>query len=305
LRRCLAILVSLAIVSFAVRARAVEGDEPERGSVGFARGGGKPLTWDPAWREFDWFDAGLMGVAGTGTIIGLVIGPDTGTPNRGGVLFDESVRDALRLDDPAQRQFARDSSDFLLSTVTAYPYFIDSLLVASWYRRSPRIGMQMALIAAEAAVVTYSLQTAANVFTSRERPFGRECGDEVNPNSDDCIADNRFKSFLSGHTSQSFVAASVTCVFHIKMPLYGAGTDWIPCAGGLTAAAATGTLRIVADQHYATDVIGGAVLGMGVGFGLPLLLHFNGDTPPDQRATLAPRFFFVPTPNGAHAVGVF
>jgi membrane-associated phospholipid phosphatase len=259
------------------------------------------LHWDPAWREFDWFDVTLMGVAGAGTIVGLVIGPDTAAPNRGGVLFDESARDALRLRDPGQRQFARDTSDFLVFTVSAYPYFV----VASWYRKSPRVGMQMALIAAEAAVVTYSIQTATNVITSRERPFGRECGGDVSSSSNDCIADNRFKSFLSGHTSQSFAAAGVTCVFHIKMPLYGEGTDWIPCASGLTAAAATGTLRIVSDQHYATDVIGGAVLGAGVGFGLPLFLHFHGSTPQHDEALLEPRVFFMPTLNGAQAVGVF
>lgn len=305
MRRLLFILVWCLVVFWSTRSRAADDDDTERRSTGFVRGGGTPLTWDPAWREFDWFDVTLMGVAGAGTIVGLVIGPDTATPNRGGVLFDEPARDALRLRDPGQRQFARDTSDFLLYTLSAYPYFIDSLLVASWYRRSPRVGMQMALIAAEAAIVTYSLQTVANVITSRERPFGRECGDDVNPSSDDCIADNRFKSFLSGHTSQAFAAAGVTCIFHIKMPLYADGTDWIPCAGGLTAAAATGTLRIFSDQHYATDVIAGAVLGAGVGFGLPLFLHFHGSTPHHEEAKLLPRVFLMPTPNGAQAVGVF
>jgi membrane-associated phospholipid phosphatase len=304
LKRFLAIvsLVSILCVCASSRAQSAADDTPTR--HGFVRGGGKPLRWDPKWREFDWFDGALVSVAGVGIITGLVIGPNTGEPNRGGVLFDETVRDHLRLRNSGDRQFARDTSDFFLSVVTTYPPFVDSLLVASWYRQSPRVGLQMALIAGEAAVVTYALQTATNVIASRERPFGRECGDEVDPETNDCVADNRFKSFLSGHTSQSFAAAGVTCVFHAKMPLYGGQTDWIPCAGGLALATATGTLRIVADQHYATDVISGALLGTSVGVGLPLFLHFHGRTPaPGEQAKA--RVFVLPTTNGAQAVGVF
>jgi membrane-associated phospholipid phosphatase len=305
LNRFFVLVVTLLLASsWSWTARAADEEGSDKVRPGFVRGGGKPLRWDPAWREFDWFDAGLMGVATAGIITGTIIGPDTSAPNRGGVLFDDDVRDALRLRNSGDRQFARDTSDFFLSTVIAYPYFVDSLLVASWYRQSPRIGMQMALIAAEAAVVTYSLQTAANVISSRERPFGRECGDEVDPESDDCVADNRFKSFLSGHTSQSFAAAGVTCVFHAKMPLYGGNTDWIPCASSLTLAAATGTLRVVSDQHYATDVVSGALLGAGVGVGLPLLLHFHGSTP-ERTAESKLRVFVVPTTSGVQAVGVF
>jgi membrane-associated phospholipid phosphatase len=37
---------------------------------------------------------------------------------------------------------------------------------------------------------------------------------------------------------------------------------------GLTAAVATGWLRVAADQHWATDVIGGAVVGTAAGYGI-------------------------------------
>jgi membrane-associated phospholipid phosphatase len=39
----------------------------------------------------------------------------------------------------------------------------------------------------------------------------------------------------------------------------------------LTLAAAY--LRIAADQHYFTDTLAGAAMGLGVGAGLPLLFH--------------------------------
>ena len=44
-------------------------------------------------------------------------------------------------------------------------------------------------------------------------------------------------------------------------------------AVGLVCATAGGYLRIAADQHYATDVITGALVGSAVGFGVPYFFH--------------------------------
>ena len=41
--------------------------------------------------------------------------------------------------------------------------------------------------------------------------------------------------------------------------------DVLACAGTLTLAAATGTLRVVGDRHYATDVLVGASIGIAAG----------------------------------------
>jgi membrane-associated phospholipid phosphatase len=43
----------------------------------------------------------------------------------------------------------------------------------------------------------------------------------------------------------------------------------------VTLSAATGVLRMIADRHYASDVIAGGLLGFGFGFGLPMLLHYQ------------------------------
>jgi membrane-associated phospholipid phosphatase len=42
---------------------------------------------------------------------------------------------------------------------------------------------------------------------------------------------------------------------------------------GLPLAAATGYLRVAADRHYFTDVVGGMLVGAIVGVGIPLLFH--------------------------------
>ena len=45
---------------------------------------------------------------------------------------------------------------------------------------------------------------------------------------------------------------------------------WI---GGGLIALTTSYLRMAADRHYFTDVATGALLGVGVGIGVPLLFH--------------------------------
>jgi membrane-associated phospholipid phosphatase len=46
------------------------------------------------------------------------------------------------------------------------------------------------------------------------------------------------------------------------------GWEWV-AAAGFTAAAATGWLRVAADQHWATDVLAAAAVGTAVGWAIP------------------------------------
>lgn len=85
-----------------------------------------------------------------------------------------------------------------------------------------------------AGVVVQSMKR----IVQRERPYG-----------------NEFKSFPSGHTSTAFVAAEF---LHQE---YGHLSPWISVAGYATAAA-TGYMRLYNDQHWLSDVLAGAALGM-------------------------------------------
>lgn len=235
---------------------------------------GQQLIWNPAWghvgtRDFVLFGAGLSLVIGK-----YIVGPTFGK-RRGGMLIDDDVRDALRLETLEGERFARDLSDITLSISVSYPFF-DALVVAGWYRDSPEVAREMAFINAEAMAVTAGLQGLANIIAGRERPFGQRCGNGKPADGRDCDSNDRYYSFFSGHTSQAFAGAGLICIHHAYLPLYGGGfADGGICAAAMLAAAATGTLRIVGDQHYFTDVATGAIVGTLGGVGIPWLLFYR------------------------------
>ena len=182
----------------------------------------------------------------------------------------------------------------------------DALVVAGWYRDSADVAAEMALIGIEVFAVTGALQSVFNVAFSRERPFGERCGNGKPADGRDCDSPRRFFSFFSGHTSQAFASAALTCTHHARFPLYGEGNVGSAiCGAGLALAAATGILRISGDQHYLSDVVVGAAMGSLVGFGLPYLLHYGGAKARFARDSAGFELRLLPMPNGAAAVGRF
>jgi len=190
-------------------------------------------------------------------------------------LLDEPARKALRLRTPSARRWARDGSDIGIVVNESWPFF-DALVVAGWYRDSPRLGVQQALISAEVLAVTAGVQGLVSSLASRERPYGRECGSELSAQTRDCLSRDRYYSFYSGHASQSFAAAAVSCMHHAYVPLYGGGiADTGACVGGFGVAITTALLRVATDVHYLSDVLMGALIGTSTGLMLPWALHYR------------------------------
>jgi membrane-associated phospholipid phosphatase len=266
------------------------------------------VSWrDTEWHAFDELDWLIVGAAVSSVIVGTAVGPDIDAPRQGPVLFDDAVRDALVLGTEPAREIARDASDIFLTTAWAMPVLIDAFLVAGWYHDAPDLAREMLLMNVEVLTVTAALQTIANVVASRERPYGPRCGLELEEGWRACDSNDRYRSFFSGHTSQAFASAAVTCVHHAQVPLYGGGlADAAPCVGTMMVAAAAGALRIVGDQHYATDVLTGALVGTGTGLLLPYLLHYGrspAPAPEEEPADFSAHLF--PTPTGLGVVGTF
>ena len=270
---------------------------------------GLPLQWDPSRRRFqmsDWF----VTAAGAGVALTSAIVKPAPAPWRGGILFDEEARNALRMRSEDSRGFARDTSDVLISLSVMGPFLIDVLVTAWWYRGSKDVAQEMALIDLETLAIAAAVHGTISTFAGRERPYGRTCGGELPENSLDCDTFGRYRSYFSGHTVLAFTSASLVCTHHLNLRLFESGpTDVLACASSMATAAATGAGRILGDQHYSTDVLTGAVVGLGIGFGVPYFLHYRRGATPGADAVTGRRGDFtihlVPTGTGASAVGTF
>ncbi len=258
------------------------------------------------------FGVGNFFVAGAGaavTLTAAIVKPSAKHKLVGGILFDDAVRDALRVKKLANRYLFRDASDVGLSLSVTWPFAVDALTTAWWYRGSRETAEEMALIDLETLAVSGALQGATNVLVSRERPFGPGCGEgELPSDAIDCKNSFHYRSFFSGHAAFSFTGAALICVHHMENELLGAPWDALSCAGGYAVAATTATFRVVADVHYASDVLLGAAVGTLVGYSVPLLhyRHMRGSsgharvTQPNQL-----QLHLIPSPGGIGLLGIF
>jgi len=230
--------------------------------------------WDPRWPKFRPSEYVLTGVAGAASLLLYYGVHDARTPRWvGGILFDDYFHDALRLHPPEQRDAARSISNWTVASTFAWVIAVDSLIVPL-ARGSAELSGQMLLMDTEALAFSALLNTVLFKAIARARPSYAEC--QRNPNHDPQCQLHPTGSFPSGHSNNAFTAAGLSCAHHLHVPLYGDRVaDVLACAGTLTLAAATGTLRVVGDRHYATDVLVGAALGFAIGYGMPTLLHYG------------------------------
>ncbi len=261
----------------------------------------KPLFWK--WRRFGTADYVVTASAGAITLAAAIFRPLPSHSLQGPVLFDRQVRDSLRPTASQIRYTFRDASDVGLSLEATWPFFIDSLMTAWWYRGSRDAAQEMALLSLETLAIAGALQGATNVLVSRERPYGVNCGtSELPSTSSDCQSPSHYRSFFSGHATFGFTTAALICMNHEKNELLGEPWDAISCGGGYAAAAMTSAFRVVSDMHYTTDVLTGAIIGTMVGYGVPWLHYKRVDFGVHAGAVQMSLF---PTTNGAGLVGSF
>jgi len=253
-------------------------------------------------RRFGAVDIVLTSLGGVAALTSALIGPSKNGP-QGGIWFDEEVRNALRPSDFDAQLAFRDTSDVLLGFSLAYAFIGDAMVNATWLRRSPDVGAQIALMDAEVAAIAFGAsQLTANVV-GRERPYGRTCGNELDERSSQCQTNDRHLSYFSGHSTLTFAMAAVTCAHHNALGLSG-GKSWIPCLSGFTVAATTAAFRISADMHYATDVLTGAAVGTLIGFAVPAFHYGFGRFRP-RAAPTKTQISVLPSFGGVQVIGVW
>ncbi|WP_437928162.1 phosphatase PAP2 family protein [Sorangium sp. So ce291] len=282
---------------------------PGRPAAAPERGAAPPtIAWDPRWPRFrtsEYVATGLLAATAFGT---LAIPPSEGrwTAVSG---FDGSAREALRIRSDRQREMARDASDLLLTVMTNH-LAVDALLVAWWGHGRGSVAWEIAMIDIEALTLNAALNGVVAGLTSRERPYRAECTGPEEEQDRDCRGSKRYRSFFSGHSSTAFTAAGLTCSHHAHLPLYGGGApDALACVASLGTAAAVATLRVVSDQHFATDALTGAAVGTLTGLAVPWLLHYRGGAAAEAGARRGDgdgvSIRFVPAPLGGYLVGRF
>jgi membrane-associated phospholipid phosphatase len=202
---------------------------------------------------------------------------------RGGVLFDDWARSTLRGRTAALQSAASTASDILYYGGTIGPLVIDNYFVTLSIHQNADVALQMFVINMQSLGVSGLVSLVAEHGVGRARPYTDKCDAQGHIYdasgalmTNHCGTTNDYRSFFSGHTAAVSTMAGLTCAHHQHLPLYGGGlADLAACLVMIGAATATGILRIVYDEHWASDVMTGAIVGAASGYVLPSLLHYG------------------------------
>jgi membrane-associated phospholipid phosphatase len=181
--------------------------------------------------------------------------------------FDAGARDLLVWGHIDRARLVSDLSAYALVPAG----MIAHQLLAARGAGDVEAGFVDVLIVAEAAAIAMDLNELVKLLVARQRPFVHY-GDYRDPDRKPGPDDNM--SFYGGHTTFAFVVAAAAGTVSDLRGYESAPWVW---GIGLTVAATTGYLRIAADQHYLTDVLVGAGMGLAAGIALPRLLHGRKD----------------------------
>jgi membrane-associated phospholipid phosphatase len=192
------------------------------------------------------------------------------------ILFDAGVRSALRIDSAGGRKTASTVSDVLFVLEVLHPTVIDPLFVAWWKRESPFVAWQMFVIDAQAYGVTLLINDLTKRATARARPWVSTDDCASDPEGPSCGSGGRYQSFYSGHAAVTATGAGLICAHHTQLSLYQ--SNWLDtgtCVLAVAGTAVTGAMRIASDNHWASDVIVGHLMGYVSGYLLPTLLYYK------------------------------
>jgi membrane-associated phospholipid phosphatase len=257
-------------------------------------------VWRDEWRQVQAWEIGAT--AGISAALFTSYTLTDGTPRwHGELLFDGAARRTLEPSTVAGHRRADLVSHVSFWSVNAYPFVVDAVSVAALHRASPEVAAQMVLIDAEAFAVNGFLFRAIELASRRARPFVADCL-EAGGSPEDCGV-GKTTSMPSGHVSTAATAAALICTHHTYLRLHDSVADPIACAGGIGLAVASSVSRIASQNHYATDVLLGAAIGVVSGWLVPVGLHYGFGQRPSGTRAIAP--LATPSALGLQAVGAF
>jgi membrane-associated phospholipid phosphatase len=273
------------------------------------------VEWSDDWPRVRLWEVGAAVVLTVGDTEFEDQVPISSTRWRGGILFDDWARSVFRGRTAAVQSTASSISDTLFYGGVLVPFIVDDYFVALDVHQNADVAVQMLVINMESLGFSGIVSLAAEHWVGRARPYVQDCHnghvyDSAGNLLQTCDVPNDNRSFFSGHVAAVTTMAGLTCAHHQHLPLYGGGlADLAPCLVMMTAAATTGMLRLVYDEHWASDVVVGWIAGAASGYVLPSVLHYGfgagslevhtGDV------TLVPTLGVYGGAPGVGAVGVF
>jgi membrane-associated phospholipid phosphatase len=211
----------------------------------------------------------------TGSFFYLLAPDDKDSDWNRPILFDKFARDNLVSSSSFGRKQAATISDFMAYGSYIQPLLLDPWLVAAIGYQQPEVGWNMFVISAQSYGISMSLNSFAKRIFSRSRPYTGPCASNANYDAN-CQSPDRFKSFYSGHSAMTATSAGLICAHHLNLPLYGGSwLDPTVCGLAIGLTATTGILRITSDNHWATDVIAGHLLGYLSGYLIPQIFYYK------------------------------
>ena len=253
---------TLVVVAYSMHGASVSAAEPPA----------EPLHWDEDKPKFRPIEYVATAVVGSAAIAMYFLLPPQPQPHWvGGILFDNAVRDALRVHSPSALRTVWALSDGVDVGLAALVVGVDSLALPM-VRGSPEVAQQLGLMDAEAYAFSSVVGISLYDSVGRARPSYEDC--QRDPSFVGCNI-SPTASFPSGHTVEAFTAAGLSCANHSFVPIYDSRLwDTLACGRDIALATSEGLLRIIGDRHYATDVLAASVIGFGFGYATPTLLHY-------------------------------
>jgi membrane-associated phospholipid phosphatase len=234
------------------------------------------------------------------------------------ILFDSWARGVFRGRTAAVEELASTSTDIMYKAGALVPFLVDDYFAAAGLHQNADVAWQLAVIDFQSFGVAGLVSLAAEHSVGRARPYTFSCDhgavrDAQGHQLQECGTGNDYRSFFSGHAAATATTAGLVCVHHQHLPLFGGGlADLAPCVLMAAVSVTTGVLRLVYDEHWASDVLVGWLDGALAGYVLPSLLHFgfggDGHAPGEIRSGdlhAIPTLFPEPGGSAAGFVGVF
>jgi membrane-associated phospholipid phosphatase len=159
-----------------------------------------------------------------------------------------------------------DLSDLTKRLTLATPIALELVSLATPSKERAAGLVADAVVISEVMLITGALTALLKDGVGRRRPWSYDVDATDRPFERDTM-----RSFPSGHSSETFAAATVGCVTFVRRHQPGAAGAVAACGPGYALAAVTAGLRVSAAAHFPTDVLLGSLIGTGVGLAVPLL----------------------------------